>query len=579
MPFERNIRLVLNIVILGSIIGLVILILLTTEPLLDVPFLFEQIHGDALLIDFTIILFGFVGFLYFFILPGIPVLISGRTVRLEPRIILLVTMYSGVGNYAIGYLSMLFGVPVLGLIAPQLLLVGMVITKYIFDLHIDVKDENRVKFSLKRVDFNSVLIIGLLVVIISLIIRFILFNSNIVEYSDVIDYHQQIESIDSNDFLFNSGFAARAPLYAMYGYLFTFFVPTILASLKIVSFMYSLFLFVPAVSIISSLSKKRDSPFIRIVFPILFIIYPWTMIMASVALQDILLTFYVMSFVALILLQGKLETLAAAIAAGLAFLCRYSAGFLGPLGFVFLLYRDRGKNDRKSIFFLLIWVAIAGSWILRNLLVAGVPFSTTDEGLFSLSYLIPGIGNVLRELGLDRHAMNTITLWIPIVVAVLFSLRNEAGRVKIKSYLSAEYIFIFLVILGQIGTIVLFFSQQYRFLLSVIWFIPVIWVLLMETFEIPHRNFLAAGWILFSIAHALHMTRINWVFYLGREPSSTGPYEVISSIFPTITNSGVFIIGLGLLIGLAYLFRNVSIIQAHRVGYTHEEVSDGLSAS
>ncbi|TFH05182.1 MAG: hypothetical protein E4H14_13260, partial [Candidatus Thorarchaeota archaeon] len=315
---------------------------------------------------------------------------------------------------------------------------------------------------MKRDRISYIAIVGMIVIVFSLVMRYILFNSNIVEFSDVLDYHHQIESISSSDFLLNPGFAARAPLYAMYGYLFTFFTPTILTSLKVVSFMYSLLLFAPAYSIVRSLTRNKDSPFIKFAFPVIFAIYPWTMIMASVALQDILLTFYVMSFVALILIQEQKGTLAASVAAGLAFLCRYSAGVLGPLGFVFLLIRNRKEGLRNSFEFLVIWAVIAGSWILRNLVIVGVPFSTTDEGLFSLSYLIPGLVNVMSELGLDRHAMNSVVLWIPIILMGLYYLQTAAGREKIKVYLTVDYLFIYLVLLGQIGTVVLFFSQQYR---------------------------------------------------------------------------------------------------------------------
>ena len=94
-------------------------------------------------------------------------------------------------------------------------------------------------------------------------------------------------------------------------------------------------------------------------------------------------------------------------------------------------------------------------------------------------------------------------------------------------------------------------------MLSIIWFIPIIWVLLMDSFELPGKNLLTAGWIVFSIAHSLNISRIYWVFYLGRAPSASGPYEVIPSAFPTLINLGVFLISLGLIIVVALLLKSI----------------------
>ncbi|TFH05183.1 MAG: hypothetical protein E4H14_13265 [Candidatus Thorarchaeota archaeon] len=90
MSIQGRFRLILNIAVIGSIIGLVAFTLLTTSPLQDILFLVEQIQTDTLLIDFTVIIFGIVGFLYFFILPGLPYLLASEIslVSLEPKDIL-----------------------------------------------------------------------------------------------------------------------------------------------------------------------------------------------------------------------------------------------------------------------------------------------------------------------------------------------------------------------------------------------------------------------------------------------------------------------------------------------------------
>jgi len=392
-----------------------------------------------------------------------------------------------------------------------------------------------------------------------------MFNANVVEYSDVLDYHQQIESIAINDFLDNPNFAARAPLYAMFAYLFGFFTPTPLASLKIVSFMFGFLLLIPASSIVVSLLKKKVSTNAMTLTLVLLLLYPWTMMMASVALQDILLTFYVMSFVALILRNDNIDIIGAACAGSLAFLTRYSLGILGPLGFIFLIIRDRREGLKRSLTFGFIWFTISGSWIVRNLIVAGVPFSTVDEGLFDISQVGPGLINIIKELTMDRHGMNTLALWIPIVIGLLFLLKSDTGRSKIKQFLTRDYLFIYLILIGQIVTIAIFKSQQYRFILSVIWFIPIIYIVLLEKLKLPAKHILVFGWILFSISHTLHLNRIYWVFDQGRLPVGgyPGPISVISPIMPTISNLWNFSIGIFIISFLIILmkFRLLSLFQ------------------
>jgi hypothetical protein len=414
------------------------------------------------------------------------------------------------------------------------------------------------KFELKKPDLtflrNSIVLIGLVVFLTSLAIRFIMFNANVVEYSDVLDYHQQIEAIAANDFLGNSDFASRAPLYAMYSYLFSFFIPTPLASLKIVSFMFGFLLLIPAYSIIQTLLLRRGTSNAKLLTLSLLLIYPWTMMMASVALQDILLTFYVMTFVALILRKDDIDIYAAAGAGALAFLSRYSLGILGPIGFLYLTIRDRREGLLRSFSFGFIWASISGSWIVRNLLVAGVPFSTTDEGLFSIDQFIPGLINIAKFLTMDRHGINTLTLWIPIGIVFLLLLRSESGRHNIKQFFTLDYLFIYLIILGQIITIASFKSQQYRFLLSAIWIIPIFYIMFLERFNIPGKIMLVGGWILFSLSYVFYLNRIYWVFDQGRLPLGRypGPSSLIDPMMPTLLNSTILLLSI-LIMGILFV--------------------------
>ncbi len=526
-----------------SVIGVILLIMLTTSPIEDSTFFFSQILIQYILADFVTLLFGFIGFLFYFILPGLAYLLTLNPfgIAITPKRLLVVLLYSSTGNYFGLLLGMLIHIPVLGLITPLFLFCLMWIGTSVLNL-IELPKEPTVIFKLVKPRINKKLglfaLVGILVVSLSIIIRVIMFNVNVIEYSDVLDYHHQIVSISINDFLQNPYFAARAPLYAMYAYLFGFFIPTPLAILKIISFMFSFLLLIPAYSIVSSLRKNSNSASTHQYVLILLLIYPWTMMMASVALQDILLTFYVMVFIALILKEDKVLTIASSFAAGLAFLCRYSLGILGPLGLIYIIYRDRKEGIKSSILFVVFWTITVGSWIIRNLFVAGVPFSTTDEGMFDISHFIPGLINLAKELSLYRIGMNSLALWIPVVIIGLLFIRSISGRNKIRQFFTRDYIFIYLIMILQILTIATFRSQQYRFLLSVIWFIPIIWVLVVESFEIPGKRLLTLGWILFSISHAFHLNRIYWVFDESRLPEGRYPfdYRVIETIMPTITN-------------------------------------------
>lgn len=552
---QKRLRLILLLISCVSNVGLLVLIFLTTTPSIDIIFFIQQVYIDSVLYDILVILSGIIGFFYFFIFPGLPFLVSFEDLSISrnPRDFLLATTFSGIGNYAILLVGILVGIPSIGIMSPLILLCVALSVREIFSnskivigpsetFHLSLRDLK------KHLNSAFFLIFGFFLV--SLVIRFVIFNSNIVEYSDVLMYHQQIVAISCNDYLFNTSFTARAPLFTAYSYLFSFFTPSPLAAMKTVSFTFSLVLIIPAISIVTTLTKSSSSSFIYRIFPILFIIYPWTTMMASVALQDILLTFYVMSFVALILSEGNKENTASAIAAGLAFLCRYSLGILGLLGFIFLIYRNRREGIKEYLAFLIIWATIVGSWIIRNLVVAGVLLSTTDEGLFSLTNLIPGLTNIIKEFGMDRHGMNSVALWIPIVVILVGYISSENGRKRIRPFLSSEYIFIYLMIIAQIVALSLFASQQYRFMLSIIWFFPIMWVILIDSFDVPGKYLLVVGWILFSFAHIFHLTRIYWVFSEGRLPINFGgPTMVIDALPLSITNLGAIILSLLLIIG------------------------------
>ncbi|MHA2312971.1 MAG: hypothetical protein ACXADF_15895 [Candidatus Thorarchaeota archaeon] len=560
--FKGSIRIVLYALTGISLIALAILVLLTTDPLGDSLFFIDQIRIDSILIDLNVILFGAIGFAYYFILPGLPLLIrsGGRWLSWDHKDILVATMYSGIGNYGVLLLAMAVGLPSLGVPAPLFLFVAALGVRILMDRHGYLRlaiEPMPFKWPQFRTYSSYAMIAGVILVVFSLIIRFSIFNSNVVEFSDVLVYHQQIISISFNDYLMNPNFTARAPLYTMFSYQFSYFTPTPLASLKAISFMYSLLLFVPAFSIMQTLSKNRNSVFIRIGFPVLFAIYPWNMMMASVALQDILLTFYVMSFVALILISEQKTVIAAGIAAGLSFLCRYSLGILGPLGFLYLAVRDRRTRVGTTFAYGFLWSAIAGTWIFRNLAVAGVPFSTTDEGLFSLSNFVPGIINIVKEFGMDRHGMNSATLWFTIIIGVLYLFRKNQDRSKIRAFFSLDYIFIYIILFGQIITLSFFFSQQYRFMLSIIWFFPVLWILLMDTFDMPGKHLMLSGWIFFSITHSMNIVRNYWVFYLGRLPvgSSSGPFIVVPAIMPTLANFIAVLMSLSIVLIFTVLSR------------------------
>jgi len=526
-----------------SFVGVFVLLALTTSPLEDFPFFFAQIQYQFLFADLVSLLLGFIGVLYYFIFPGIVYILTLNPLGLQinPKRLIMVLVYSSTGNYFILLFGMIINVPILGLIAPLILFCIMLFAVYILNL-IEAPIEPTQILQLSRSGIrkigNPLWIASILVVGFSIIIRMIMFNANVIEFSDVVDYDLQITSISANDFLLNPYFSARAPLYAMFAYLFSFFVPTYLTSLKITSFMFSFLLLIPAYSIINSLQEGRGNEKTHITVITLLSVYPWIMLMASVALQDILLVFYVMTFLALILHQDRKMKILSAIPAGFAFLCRYSLGILGPMGFLYIIFRTQKEKIKTSVLFGLSWCIILVSWIIRNIVVAGVLFSTTDEGLFDASHFIPGLVNIAKELVLDRIGMNTLVLWIPIGIVGLLFLRTRDGRKIIKQFLTIDYIFIFLIIIGQLLVIASFRTQQYRFLLSAIWLIPIFWVILSERFRIPASLLLSLGWVIFSIGQAFHLNRIYWVFDMGRLPA--GRYEnfhrVIETTMPTISN-------------------------------------------
>jgi len=112
-----------------TIVALFILIIYTTDPIQDLLFFVTQVNIDSLLIDFTVILFGLVAFLYYFILPGLPWLLTRNPfgISLNPRVLLIVSMYSGVGNYIGLLIGMLIGIPIFGLISPLILVLFSIV--------------------------------------------------------------------------------------------------------------------------------------------------------------------------------------------------------------------------------------------------------------------------------------------------------------------------------------------------------------------------------------------------------------------------------------------------------------------
>ena len=106
-----------------AIVALLILIVLTTDPIQDILFFATQVNIDSLLIDFTIIAFGLIAFLYYFILPGLPWLLTSNPfgVTFNPRVLLFISMYSSVGNYVGLLIGMLVGIPTIGLVSPLIL--------------------------------------------------------------------------------------------------------------------------------------------------------------------------------------------------------------------------------------------------------------------------------------------------------------------------------------------------------------------------------------------------------------------------------------------------------------------------
>jgi hypothetical protein len=558
--FEGRTSVLLYAVTLISLVALVILVLLTTNLMLDTVYFIDQIQLESFFIDIVVILFGGIGFVYYFILPGLPLLllVDGQVLSSDYKRILMITVYSSVGNFAILLSGLLIGYPIIGAIAPLVLFM----TSLVFRILNDAKESKEELRQMGRIRWPHIrkkpsisAVAGIILISISLIIRLIIFNSNVVEYSDVIVYHNQIISISINDYLLNSEFTARAPLYTMFSYQMSFFTPTQLSGLKTVSFMFSILLLVPAISIMKTLSNNKNSVLVNIGFPVIFAIYPWNLMMASVALQDILLTYYIISFFALILLDERSTIIAAGITAGLAFLCRYSLGLLGPIGILYLAFRNHREGLRDTIGFSFLWAATVGTWILRNFLVAGVPFSTTDEGLFSLSNFIPGIINIVKQFSADRHGMNSATFWIPIIVGLLLVSARESNFERIKRFFSLDYLFIYITLLGQMVVLAFFHSQQYRFMLSIIWFFPILWVLLMESFDIPGKNLMLLGWIFFSITHSINIFRNYWVFHMGRLPvaSNLDLYNIMPAIMPAVGNAEMAIIALLVIASLTAL--------------------------
>lgn len=541
-----------------SAIALLILLLVTTDPMGDTVFFFQQIRYYSVLMDFMTIVSGVIGFLYFFILPGLPIMLKPNTpwISKNPMTFLVVVIFSAMGNYAILLAGMLSDVPSIGIVSPLFLFLIFLLLKVFFSDKMRFPDDNECMGGSARPFVKATAITRLslfLVIALSLFIRFVIFNSNVVEYSDVIVYHTQIVSMSLNNYIFNPSFSARGPLYPLFGFLFTFFTPSPLASMKTISFIFSLALYVPSYCLIVRLAEKRNGSFVVYAFTVLFFIFPWSVMLSAIALQDILLTFFVVSFFALISNDGGAKfTYSAAIAAGLAFLCRYSLGILGPLGFLYLVVRFGTTRAKSAILYGSIWAGIVGSWIVRNFVVAGTLLSTTDEALFHMTNLLPGIIEITKKLGMDRHGINSPTFWIPVIAIVLYSLIIGAERDRIRQFISLDYILIYSATAAQIFTLSLFVSRQTRFLLSIAWFIPIIWVILADSYELPGRFILIGSWIVFGVFHIFNIVRNYWVFYLGRLPIGdfTGPTLIVEATWPSISN--LTMIGTSLLLVLCF---------------------------
>jgi hypothetical protein len=515
--------------------------ILISDMLNSLAFMSQQISSINFGADIISLSFGIAGFFYIFFLPGLPLLRNMNTNDLYDvaKYMTIATTYSGIGCYVSMYILMALGASIIFPIVPGIL----ILPALLFSQRIKgslVLETPVVKVASDSSQHNRWIIIVLLalVTIVALFIRQVVFSSFVVEYSDGLEYHQMIDDILRNDYLFNEADVNWAPLYPLFGSLLSLFTSSPLVALKSLSFCFSFLLIAPSILLVDSFVKEpgmKSRATLLTVF--LLLTYPWFNIMAGVNLQDIIAVYFTAASVAL-LFSSKVPIEFSASAAGLAFLTRYTLGVIGPISFLFLLGFGRSRL-RDAFRYAIIWSILIGSWVVRNFLVGGVLLSSGDEGRFSLEYLQGGIISLAGRIALDIQTMNPGVLWLPLgfLVIVIFLTASKRGLLR-ATLLSREMILIWAIIIIQGIILSLFESHQERFMLTIFYFLPIIWCSLATKWELKFSNALVFGWALWGTCFSIVLNYTYWYVANGRLPVGdvTYSYHIVEATFPSISS-------------------------------------------
>jgi hypothetical protein len=515
--------------------------ILISDMLNSLAFMSQQISSINFGADIISLSFGIAGFFYIFFLPGLPLLRNMNTNDLYDvaKYMTIATTYSGIGCYVSMYILMALGASIIFPIVPGIL----ILPALLFSQRIKgslVLETPVVKVASDSSQHNRWIIIVLLalVTIVALFIRQVVFSSFVVEYSDGLEYHQMMNDILRNNYLLNETDVNWAPLYPLFGSLLSLFTSSPLVALKSLSFCFSFLLIAPSILLVDSLIKEpgmKSKASLLTVF--LLLTYPWFNIMAGVNLQDIAAVYFTAASVAL-LFSKKVPIEFSASAAGLAFLTRYSLGVIGPISFLFLLGFGRSRF-REAFRYAIVWSTIIGSWIVRNFLVGGVLLSSGDEGRFSLDYFQGGIISLAGRIALDIQTMNPGAIWLPLglLVIIMFLTVSKRGLLK-ATLLSKEMILIWAILIIQGIILSLFESHQERFMLTLFYFLPIIWCSLAIKWELKLSNALAFGWAMWGTCFSIVLNHTYWYVAHGRLPVGdvTYSYQIVEASFPSISN-------------------------------------------
>ncbi|MFW9920850.1 MAG: hypothetical protein ACFFED_14720 [Candidatus Thorarchaeota archaeon] len=514
-----------------------------TAPSEDFLYIISRIKFESLATSFYNIIMGLLSFIFFLVVPGLPFFmkcIDGNIKNLEISLIFCI-VYASVGMYFWILFLMIINASVLTPFGPFLLLslalhlpsIGTKPKKRSENDEVQTQGIFGVKI---KPQIGAFLFVFLLIVL----FRVLLYSIYVVEFSDGLIYDFHINAIANNSYLRDPEFARRAPLYSIIAYQFSWFLPTAIDALKCVSFVFSLAIIFPAISIMKTLSgKEKIDTGTYILLVLILFTYSWINLLSVVNLQDVLLSFYTISFIAIMLTKEAFSEILGGACGALAFLSRYSLGVLAPIGFLFILVHKENHRIRIGLRFIITWSLIAISWILRNLLVAGVLLSITDEARLSLNHLYNGLTNSIAHLLMnDIYGVNMLIVWIPAAIMLVLSFFRRQGRKHLAPFYSREYAFIFLVMVSQIFVISLFESYQSRFLLSVIWIIPIFWIHLNTKLNVQGIGILALGWIVFNMLHCINIFRVYWLFTEGVLPPGdwTWDYQISEAMMPTELN-------------------------------------------